>query len=114
MDQLEHLGRPRPTSPGRSPQLDERRRRSGPNLDIGGARPGRRSRSPAEVVDRLAEVLLQGDLAAEARRELAEFLVTGDEGADLAGLPRRRRLPAARRPARLLGLILALPEYHAC
>jgi hypothetical protein len=69
-------------------------------------------RDPARVVDTLAEVLLQDDLPAEARRDLAEFLVTGDQGRSVEAFRddedfRRQKTRA------VLGLILGLPEYHA-
>jgi uncharacterized protein (DUF1800 family) len=68
-------------------------------------------KDPIRVIDTLAEVLLQGDLPAEARRELAEFLVTGEDGRSLEAFRddddfRRQKTRAA------LGLILGLPEYH--
>ena len=69
-------------------------------------------KDPVRVIDTLAAVLLQDDLPAEARRDLAEFLVTGDEGRNLETFRddddfRRQKTRAA------LGLILGLPEYHA-
>jgi uncharacterized protein (DUF1800 family) len=68
---------------------------------------------PAEVVDRLAEVLFQGDLPAQARKELVEFAVFSD------GEPRPQafREDEGFRSGQiraLIGLLLAMPEYHAC
>jgi uncharacterized protein (DUF1800 family) len=68
-------------------------------------------KDPIRVIDTLVEVLLQGELSSEARRELAEFLVTGDQGQSLEVFRddddfRRQKTRGA------LGLILGLPEYH--
>jgi uncharacterized protein (DUF1800 family) len=68
-------------------------------------------KDPARVVDMLAAVLLQDDLSAEIRRDLSEFLITGDEGPSRDTFRddddfRRQKTREA------LGLILALPEYH--
>jgi uncharacterized protein (DUF1800 family) len=69
-------------------------------------------KDPVRVVDTLASVLLQGDLAPEARRELAEFVVTSDDHRDLERF--RDDDDFRREKARgALGLILSLPEYHA-
>ena len=69
-------------------------------------------KDPVRVIDTVAEVLLQGDLSAEARRDLAEFLVMGEEGRSLESFRddddfRRQKVRSA------LSLILGLPEYHA-
>ncbi len=72
-----------------------------------------KSREPSEVVDRLAEVLFQGDLAPDPRRELAEFLLTADDG-EASQAFRDDDEVRARKTRALVGLMLALPEYHAC
>lgn len=68
--------------------------------------------SPDAIVEVLADLLFQGDLAAETRRELVAFLITNEEG------PR----PDAFRDdegfrtlktRQLLGVMLSLPEYQA-
>jgi len=68
---------------------------------------------PAKVVDVLVDLLLDGQLTAEKRSELAEFLITNDEGdkRDQFGQDadfRRQQVGA------VVGLILSLPEYHTC
>ena len=68
---------------------------------------------PAAVVDRLVEILLQGDLAPEPRRELAEFLVTADGENNSQAFRDDEDVRAARTRA-MLGFLLAIPEYHAC
>jgi uncharacterized protein (DUF1800 family) len=68
---------------------------------------------PAEVVDRLAEILLQGDLPAQTRKELADLAVF----ADGESRPQTFRDDEDFRTARtreLIGVLLAMPEYHAC
>jgi uncharacterized protein (DUF1800 family) len=69
-------------------------------------------KDPVRVVDTLATVLLQDDLGAEVRRDLSDFLITGDEGQNRDTFRddddfRRQKTRAA------IGLVLALPEYHA-
>ncbi len=69
-------------------------------------------KEPAKVVDRLAEVLFQGDLPTEARKKLAEFLVMGEENSAADQFRddqdfRREKTRAA------LGVLLGLPEYQA-
>jgi len=69
-------------------------------------------KDPVRVVDTLALVLLQDDLPVEARRDLAEFLITGEEGRNLEQFRtdddfRRQRTRLA------IGIVLGLPEYHA-
>jgi uncharacterized protein (DUF1800 family) len=82
----------------------------GANLDLQRLVPAD-LKDPARVIDTLAAILLQGDLPPEARRDLAEFLVTTDEGRKLEmfrddGDFRNEKIRGA------LGLILSLPEYH--
>jgi uncharacterized protein (DUF1800 family) len=83
----------------------------GPNLEITRFVPAN-FKDPVRVIDTLVEVLLQGDLSPEARRELAEFLVSSDQGRSVEVFRddedfRRQKTRTA------LGLILGLPEYHA-
>jgi hypothetical protein len=67
--------------------------------------------SPPDMVDRLADVLLQENLSYEARRGLTEFLVATDEGpqpeafADDEGF-------RAQKIREALTLIVGLPEFH--
>ena len=83
----------------------------GADLDIHRFVPANQ-KDPSRVIDTLAAVLLQDDLPPEARRDLAEFLVTGEEGRNLEAFRddddfRRQKTREA------LGMILGLPEYHA-
>jgi len=67
---------------------------------------------PRQTVDALAELLLQGDLADEVRADLAEFLITTDEGPN----PDQYRDDAGVRAGRnreALATVLGLPEDHA-
>ena len=82
-----------------------------PDLDIGKVVPPG-LKAPARVVDRLAAVLLQGDLPAEARRSLAAFVVANDEGPQPDAF-RDDDGFRADRTRKALGLVLGLPEYHA-
>jgi uncharacterized protein (DUF1800 family) len=82
----------------------------GANLDIARFVPAN-LKDPVRVIDTLAEVLLQGDLPAEARRELTEFAAAGSNGTNLEMFRddddfRRNQTRAA------LGLVIGLPEYH--
>jgi uncharacterized protein (DUF1800 family) len=67
---------------------------------------------PTRIVERLADVLLQGELNAEARTAMAELLVMTDDGPnpqyfreDLGFRQERTRL--------VLSAMLSLPEYQA-
>lgn len=84
----------------------------GADLDIGAVVPAS-LREPAEVVDRLADVLLQGELPAGTRQELAEFLLADAEGNPSESF-RDDEDARAQKTRALLALMLALPEYHAC
>ena len=84
----------------------------GADLDIGAVVPAS-LREPAEVVDRLADVLLQGELPAGTRQELAEFLLADAEGNPSQSF-RDDEQARAQKTRALLALMLALPEYHAC
>jgi hypothetical protein len=69
-------------------------------------------KDPARIIDTLAALLFQDDFPPEARRDLAEFLVTGDEGRNLEAF--REDEDFRRQKSRtVLGMILSLPEYHA-
>ena len=81
----------------------------GANLDIGPS--SRRPQGSVRVIDTLAAVLLQDDLPAEARRDLAEFLLTG-EGRNLETF-RDDAIFRTEKTRAVLGLILGLPEYHS-
>jgi uncharacterized protein (DUF1800 family) len=71
----------------------------------------------ARVADALVDRLLDGDLPAERRAELAKFLVTTqEEGQQPKEEPDRFRDDADFREQQvraLVGVILSLPEYHA-
>ena len=69
-------------------------------------------KDPVRVIDTLAAILLQGDLSAEARRDLAEFLVTSDEGRSLERFRDDDEFRTEKTRG-ALGMILSLPEYHA-
>jgi Protein of unknown function (DUF1800) len=68
---------------------------------------------PVEVVDRLAEVLFQGDLPPSIRKELAEFAVLR-EGKPNAQSFREDEGVRVEQTRALIGLMLAMPEYQAC
>jgi uncharacterized protein (DUF1800 family) len=68
---------------------------------------------PSEVVDRLAEVLLQGDLTASSRQELVDFLLKVEEGQPTDSFRENEEFRAEKTRS-LVGLMLGLPEYHAC
>jgi hypothetical protein len=84
----------------------------GANLDLPAIVPAT-LREPAEVVDRLAEVLLQGDLSPGTRKELADFLAADAEGQPSQAFRDDEGVRSQKTRA-LLALMLALPEYHAC
>jgi hypothetical protein len=70
-------------------------------------------KDPGRVVDRLADVLLRGDLTPESRRSLADFLVTGEDGQKPESF--REDEDFRREKTRgVLAIVLGLPEYHAC
>ncbi|HWB14552.1 MAG TPA: DUF1800 domain-containing protein [Pirellulales bacterium] len=83
----------------------------GPHLPLEAIVPAHLN-EPKSVVDRLAEVLFQGELADEARREVAEFLVKTEEGpnADVFRDDEGFRTDKTRQA---LAVMLSLPEYHA-
>jgi uncharacterized protein (DUF1800 family) len=83
----------------------------GANLDLERIVPSS-IKDPVLVVDTLSAVLVQDDLSAEARRDLAEFLVTGEEGRNLEKFRDNADFRGER--TRLgIGVVLGLPEYHA-
>jgi uncharacterized protein (DUF1800 family) len=67
---------------------------------------------PKGVVDRLAGVLFQDELADETRREVAEFLVKTEEGPN-ADAFRDDEGFRADKTRQALAVMLSLPEYHA-
>src|SRR5579872_5228121 len=70
------------------------------------------NKSPADIVDKLAHVLFQGDISAENRTEFEQFLTVGDDGPQ----PEQFRDDEGFREMKvrqLLGVMLALPEYQA-
>jgi uncharacterized protein (DUF1800 family) len=96
------------------------------DLDLGKTVPADVN-DPEKVIEALADALLQGDLSAEARSDLAELLVTADEGENgddkggtAADAPGRDEASfrddegvRAARTRRALGVLLSLPECHA-
>ncbi len=68
---------------------------------------------PSRVVDRLVEVLFQGDLAVETRQELVAFARKVEDGEPADSFQENEAFRVQKTRA-LIGLMLALPEYHAC
>jgi len=67
---------------------------------------------PQQVIERLAEVLLQGELNKKPRSAMAELLVMSDDGPN----PQAFREDQGFRQERtriVLSAMLSLPEYHA-
>src|SRR5262249_3117406 len=70
------------------------------------------NKSPAGIVEKLSQVLLQGEIAPETRADLERFLTAGDDGPT----PEAFRDDEGFRTTKvrqLLGVMLALPEYQA-
>lgn len=70
------------------------------------------NKSPADIVEKLASVLFQGEISAENRTEFEQFLTAGDDGPQ----PEAFREDEGFRETKvrqLLGVMLALPEYQA-
>ena len=70
------------------------------------------NKSPVDIVDKLAQILLQGDLSPESRLDFEKFLLAGDDGPQ----PETFRDDEGFRTTKvrqLLGVMLALPEYQA-
>jgi hypothetical protein len=68
---------------------------------------------PVQTIDALAELVTQGDLSAEVRRDLAEFLVITDEGPNPDAYRDDEGFRYEKNRA-ALATILSLPEFHAC
>ena len=66
---------------------------------------------PQEVVDRLADVLLHGELGKDAKAAMAELLIATDEGPN-AQYFREDEGFRQERTRVVLSAILSLPEYH--
>jgi uncharacterized protein (DUF1800 family) len=84
----------------------------GPRMDVERLVAGG-TKVPSEVVRRLADVLMQGDLSAETCRDLAEFLVTTDEGRNLETFRNDDDFRQTK-TREAIALILSLPEFHTC
>jgi uncharacterized protein (DUF1800 family) len=69
--------------------------------------------NPEQTVDRLADLLLQGDLPAEARTALRDYLVATEEGPQ-PDYYREDEDFRYERNRGALATLLGLPEYHAC
>ncbi|HEV3004825.1 MAG TPA: DUF1800 domain-containing protein [Pirellulales bacterium] len=67
---------------------------------------------PRQVIERLAEALMQGELASDVHSELAEFLVTTDEGRNDEPF-RDDEDFRTDKTRQALAMILSLPEYQA-
>ena len=70
------------------------------------------NKSPVDIVEKLAQVLVQGEISAESRLELEKFLTTGDDGPQPEAFRDDEgfRMTKVRQ---LVGVMLALPEYQA-
>lgn len=66
-----------------------------------------------QIVDRLATLLFQGDLAAAPRGDLTTFLVASDDGPN-PQLFREDTGFRANKVREALSTLLSLPEYHLC
>jgi hypothetical protein len=69
-------------------------------------------KSPGDIVEKLAQILFQGELSPENRRELETFLTSGEDGPQPEAF-RDDEGFRAMKVRQLLGLMLALPEYQA-
>jgi hypothetical protein len=69
-------------------------------------------KSPAGTVERLAQVLFQGELAPESRREFEQFLTAGDDGPDPESFRDNVEFRESK-VRKLLAVMLQLPEYQA-
>jgi hypothetical protein len=70
------------------------------------------NRSPVDIVEKLVQALFQGEISAEDRLEFEKFLLAGDDGPN----PEAFRDDEGFRDMkvrRLVGVMLALPEYQA-
>ena len=85
----------------------------GPTLDINQVVPGD-ANDPLKIINLLVERLLDGELPADARRELAQLIVSNDQGMPM--MEQFRDDPGFRngKLRAALGLILSLPEYYTC
>jgi hypothetical protein len=69
-------------------------------------------KSPVDIVEKLTQILFQGELSPESRREFELFLTTGDEGPQPEAF-RDDEGFRGMKVRQLLGVMLALPEYQA-
>jgi len=70
------------------------------------------NKSPVDIVEKLSQILLQGELSPESRLEFERFLLAGDDGPQ----PESFRDDEGFRMLKvrqLVGVMLALPEYQA-
>ena len=81
-------------------------------MDLGQVVP-KELADPRAIVDALADQLLDGELATEARADLAQLLVSNEQGPQPETF---RNDPGFREQQvrQALGLLLSLPEYHTC
>jgi uncharacterized protein (DUF1800 family) len=69
---------------------------------------------PEQVVARLAEVLMHGEIDVGARSKLTKLLVTGDDGRLNAAQFRDDEGFRNERTRAVLAAMLSLPQYHTC
>ncbi|HTI51712.1 MAG TPA: DUF1800 domain-containing protein [Planctomycetaceae bacterium] len=70
------------------------------------------SKSPASIVEKLSQLLLQGEISPETRGDLEKFLTAGDDGPSPEAFRDDEGFRATK-VRQLLGVMLALPEYQA-
>lgn len=70
------------------------------------------NKSPADIVEKLAQALFQGEMSAENRLEFEKFLLAGDEAPNPEAF-RDDDGFRAMKVRQLVGVMLALPEYQA-
>jgi uncharacterized protein (DUF1800 family) len=70
------------------------------------------NKSPVDIVEKLSQVLLQGEVSAETRVDLERFLTAGDDGPNPEAFRDDEGFRATK-VRQLLGVMLALPEYQA-
>jgi uncharacterized protein (DUF1800 family) len=70
------------------------------------------NKSPADVVERLAQALFQGEISADNRLEFEKFLLAGDDGPQPEAFRDDDGFRATK-VRQLVGVMLALPEFQA-
>ena len=67
---------------------------------------------PAEVVDRLTEILFQGELPTTIRKDLVDFAILIEDKPNAQAFREDENARIARVRA-LVGLMTSIPEYYA-